>query len=226
MMNNFKIKEKATTFGADLCGIATIDKFTDAPVGFHPVDIFPECKSVIVVGVQFPHSALTLSTKSPYTFVRNMMVRRLDEISFKLACDLETNGIPSVPIPSAEPYDSWDVERRHGRGVLSLKHAGQLAGLGMIGKNTLLLNEKFGNMIWLGAVLTSAGLESDAVSTINMCPDKCRICLEACPQNALDGVTINQKLCRSRSISSTEGGGWVLLCNSCRSICPKHRGLH
>ena len=107
-------------------------------------------------------------------------------------------------------------------GILSLKHAAVLAGLGKMGKNTLLVNERFGNMLWLGAVLVSAELEPDPLAGYEGCHQKCTICLDVCPQHALDGVTIDQKRCRTRSISSTDGGGWVLACNLCRKACPRH----
>ncbi|HUW45744.1 MAG TPA: hypothetical protein VMW50_08110 [Dehalococcoidia bacterium] len=153
------------------------------------------------------------------------MVDKLDWISFHVSGELETEGVVSVPIPSAEPYEYWDAGRNHGRGILSLKHAGVLAGLGVFGKNTLLINEKFGNMIWLGAILVSIDLEPDPIASYEGCISGCTVCIDSCPQHALDGITIDQKLCRERSISYTDGGGWVLSCNICRKICPYHKGL-
>ena len=225
MINSEAVKEKAIQYGADLCGIAPASRFKDAPEGFHPQDIYPDCRSIIVFASRFPLSTLKAKTNTPYTFVRNTLVQKLDSISFHLAEDLENSGIDSIPIPSADPYDYWDPDRNHGRGVLSLKHAASLAGLGVMGKNTLLLNDRYGNMIWLGAVLASADLEADPLASYTPCPDNCRVCLEICPQNALDGTTINQKLCRERSTSVTDGGGWVLSCNVCRKACPNHAGM-
>jgi len=77
-----------------------------------------------------------------------------------------------------------------------LKHAGSLAGLGVIGKNTLLINDRYGNMIRLGAILVSTELEPDPIASYEGCIKKCTVWLDLCPQNALDGTTINQKLCR------------------------------
>ena len=131
------LKKRQPDFGADLCNIAPIDRFKDAPEGFHPQDVFPGCKSVIVLASQFARSTLSARSNVPYTFERNMMVRKMDEISFELANQLDAKGIAAVSIPSAEPYEYWDEARRHGRGIISLKHAGALAGLGRIGKNTL-----------------------------------------------------------------------------------------
>ena len=191
MINSEIIKKKAIHKGADVCKIAPVSRFEDAPNGFHPHDIYPDCRSVIVFASHFPLSTLQSTTNSPYTFVRHMMVEKVNHISFRLSDELEQEGMGSVPIPSADPYDYWDSERKHGRGILSLKHAGALAGLGIIGKNTLLINDRYGNMMWLGAILVTDELEPDSIVTYEVCHKKCTICLDACPQQALDGITID-----------------------------------
>lgn len=224
MINANTIKAKAGQKGADLCGIAPVSRFGEAPNGFHPHSIFPECRSIVVFASRFPLSTLHSDSNSPYTFVRNKMVDQLDQISFSLSCELEKEGVRSIPIPSSVPYDFWDQEQSHGRGILSLKHSAELAGLGRIGKNTLLINEQYGNMIWLGAILVDIELDADPVLTTDICK-KCKVCLESCPQNALTGVTINQKLCRAKSTACTDGGDWVLSCNICRKVCPHHDGV-
>jgi len=219
------IKKKTNQYGADICGIAPVTRFADAPKGFHPCDIYPACRSVVVFASHFPVSTLQAITTAPYTLVRNRMVDRLDGISFYMSEELETEGVVSIPIPSADPYDYWDAGRTHGRGIMSLKHAGVLAGLGVLGKNTLLMNERFGNMLWLGAILVSIDLEPDPIASYEGCTSGCTLCIDSCPQNALDGITIDQASCRQRSISHTPGGGWVLSCNICRKVCPYHAGL-
>jgi len=205
--------------------IAPVGRFAGAPEGFRPGDIDPGCRSLVVVACRFPLGTLQAASNVPYTLVRNRLVDRLDTLTCTLAAALETEGITAMPIPSAEPYEHWDAARRHGRGILSLKHAAVLAGLGVMGKNTLLINERYGNMLWLGAVLVGVDLEPDPLAAYEACLAKCTICLDACPQHALDGTTIDQRRCRERSISVTEGGGWVLSCNTCRKVCPQHAGL-
>ncbi len=224
MITSEDMKRKTIEAGADICGIASVSRFEKAPKGFHPCDILPDCRSVVVFACRFPLSTLKVRTNSPYTLVRNMMVRKLDQISFRLTEELENEGVVSIPIPSADPYDYWDPQQNHGRGILSLKHSGVQAGLGGMGKNTLLMNDRFGNMMWLGAVLVTTDLEPDPVALYEVCVEKCSVCIDSCPQKALDGTTINQKLCRERSVTSTGGGGWVLSCNVCRKVCPNHNG--
>ena len=106
---------------------------------------------------------------------------------------------------------------------MSLRHAGYLAGLGFLGKNTLLINDKYGNVIQIGALLLEIELEGDPI--INQsCPENCNLCIENCPVNALDGNTVNQKKCRSLSMYKTEKGYILKKCYLCRKICPKING--
>ena len=202
-----------------MCGIAGVERFIDAPEGFRPSDIYPGAKSVIVFGRQFPKSVFEAYSNVPYTFFKNKLVEMVDNISVQLTLKMEEEGFRAIPVPSDEPYEYWDSESRHGRGILSLKHAAKAAGLGSIGKNTLLINEKYGNRLCLGAVISDAELISDE-SAPDLCPPNCNICLKVCSKSALDGVTIVQKKCREICSSFTEGGGMILSCNICRKVCP------
>lgn len=219
LMNNREIKEYVTGLGADVCGIAGIERFDNAPEGFHPADILEDVKSVIVFGKHFPKGTFLAKSTAPYTVTRNSLISELDSLALTLSLIIEEKGFMAVPVPSSEPYEFWDEQRRHGRGIISLKHSARLAGLGSLGKNTLLINEKYGNRLWLCGVITNAVLEPDAL-TRNYCPENCRKCIDECPQNALDSITINQKKCREICFTSTEGGGWLINCNLCRIICP------
>ncbi|MBP1631253.1 MAG: putative Fe-S protein-like protein [Bacteroidetes bacterium] len=218
-MRNETIKEIVYQLGADICGIANVDKFRNAPKGFHPQDIFSGSKSVIVFAKQFPKGTFLSQSYAPYTMARNQLIQEIDILALNLSLIIEKNGFLAVPIPSSEPYEYWDSKEKHGRGILSLKHSAQLAGVGIIGKNTLLVNEKYGNRLWLGGVITNADLESDLPAK-KICPQKCTICIDSCPQKALNGITIDQKKCREICFTSTEGGGWMITCNLCRTKCP------
>jgi epoxyqueuosine reductase QueG len=220
-----EIKRRASELGMDLCGIASVESFADAPRGFHPTDIVKDCKTVIVMAVRFPVSTLSSPSPATYTFVRNKVMDKVDSITCQLAAELEELGSGAVPIPSSDPYDYWDDSRRHGQGVLSLKHAAVRAGLGQMGKNTLLINDRLGNMLWLGAVLLNKELEPDLIADYQACIAGCRICLQSCPAEALDGTTIVQSKCRGVSAKRTEGGGGVYACNLCRKLCPRHKGI-
>jgi Uncharacterized Fe-S protein len=224
-MDEFKIKAMAKELGADLCGIASAGKFKDSPHGFNPLDIYSKSKSVIVFAKRVPAEVLSAENCIPYTHVSEVIVGEVDRLGVKLCLKLEDLGIGAVPIPSDDPSGYWEAENKYARGILSLRHAGYLAGLGVLGRNTLLINKRFGNMIQIGAVLADIQLKSDPIANYSICPDKCNLCIDSCPQKALDGVTVNQKLCRVLSNFVTEREYVLKKCHSCRSVCPHVFGI-
>ncbi|MBN1797351.1 MAG: epoxyqueuosine reductase [Spirochaetales bacterium] len=219
-----KIKEKALSLGADLCGIASIERFSNLPSSLHPGEIVKGSHSVIVIAKKFLHSTVGLATTIPYTIIRNYSSRELDEISIKLSYYLEDIGFIAVPTGAIEPCN-YDKEISKIVGLISLKNAAYQSGLGVIGKNTLLITPKYGNMVWLGAVITSANLEPDQILTNNPCTGKCRVCIDNCPVNAIDGSNfMDQEKCWNFAFGEAEGGEWRIKCFSCREKCPFSKG--
>jgi len=225
MIDSGMLKEVVKNLGADLCGIAPAERFREAPTGFHPCDIYEECRSVVVFAKKLPNQSLFAESCVPYTFVNSMMTQEIDRLTVEISVKLEDMGVGNVPIPSDDPYEHWEVDRSYGRAILSLRHAGWLVGLGVLGKNTLLINEHYGNMTQLGAVLVDAELDGDSIATYEGCLPDCRLCLDSCPEAALDGQTVNQQLCRPRSNSLSEKGYILKKCYTCRKICPNALGM-
>jgi len=221
-MNSTIVKNEAERLGADLCGIAPVERFDQAPPGYHPRDVYRDARSVIVVAKKCPRSVLDATSFVPYTFVVNMTLDEVHRIAYRLVEYLEANGARAVPVPSM-PYEYWDEANKEGRGILSLKHAGMLAGLGVLGRNTLLTNKDFGNMISLGAVLVNRDMEPDPIADYQACKEDCGICLRSCPAQALDGITVDQRRCRETS--EPEGRFKLLTCNTCRKLCPNVRRI-
>jgi epoxyqueuosine reductase len=214
-----EIKNLSLSLGAEKCGIASVDRFKKAPDGFHPNDIYAGCKSVIVFLIQMPSEIILASNPVPYSHTAHLIYSKLDNIGLELCKAIQNNKNNAVPIPSDVPFLSWDNEKRHGMGILSLRHAGYLAGLGILGRNNLLINPDLGNMGYIGAILTDNELDPDPVIENVRCPDRCSICLDSCPQRALNGKTVNQKLCRAYSALKNERGFDIYSCNICRKVC-------
>jgi epoxyqueuosine reductase QueG len=214
-----EVKQILCDMGADLCGIASVNRFGDAPEGFHPCDVLPICKSVIVFAKKFPSGTLCCNTTVPYTITRNILSNELDMISVNFCGVMEQYGIAAVPTGTVS-HNQYDSKTGRWRSIVSAKHCAVAAGLGRIGKNTLLVTPEYGNMVWLNAVLTGAELEPDEILTGNPCNENCSICINNCPANALGNSEMNQGACFGHAFTTDEGGELVIKCHKCRTLCP------
>lgn len=219
-----RIRKIFISLGADVCGFADIDRFEEAPKGFHPADIYSECKSVIVFAKALPKGITKVNPRIVYQHFNETGPVLVDRIAYLAALEIERRYDGCVvPIPADSPYEYWDEEKLEGRGIISLKHAAVLAGIGTLGKSTLLINSVYGNMLTIGAVLTNLDLPSDPYAE-EMCIKDCRLCLDNCPVGALDGYTTNQRLCRTHAYETNARGFAVTNCNKCRVVCPRAFG--
>lgn len=219
-----RIRELVLALGADLCGLANIDRFADAPEGFHPLDVYADCRSVAVFAKRLPRALARVRPQIAYNRATDICLGELDRIANAAALAIEDLGVNAVPIPADSPYDYWNAQELEGRGILSIRHCARLAGLGSMGKNTLIINERYGNRLGFGVILLDADLPSDPAAR-ELCIPGCRICIDSCPQNALDGGTANQKRCRPHTYSTNARGFSLCNCNTCRTVCPRADGV-
>lgn len=220
-MDKSGIKNILFALGADLCGVASLDRFGDAPNGFHPTDVMPSCKSVISFACRFPIGTLRCKSAIPYTRVRNSMTPKMDAIALDFCIEMEKHGIVCVPIPTNESL--WDSKTNRFRSIISQKHAAQAAGLGTIGRHSLLITPQYGSMVWLGAVLSEQEFEPDPLLT-PIC-NNCNLCVEICPINALSESELKQLDCWNHAFGDDkEQQTWKISCHKCRDICPYNLG--
>lgn len=213
-----EVKQLATQLGADLVGIAPEKAFASAPAGHRPQDILKGARSVVVIAVALPHAALESAPSREYSASYMSANNELNRIAFRLAKFLQEKGHRAVQVPASPPYDLKLM-----RGDLSHRHAGDLAGLGVFGKNSLLLSPKYGARMRLVSVITDASLAPDKRLETDFCMD-CDKCIRACPAKALKGGrAVDKKACDDQHIrigKKLDLSGWEQVCGVCIRVCP------
>ena len=102
------------------------------------------------------------------------------------------------------------------------------AGIGWIGRNSLLVTPSHGSMLHLGELIIDDEVDMYDSPIKSIGCGECRRCIEACPNGAiLENRTIDTRKCIScRTIeredvnSSSNLDGWIFGCDACQSACP------
>jgi epoxyqueuosine reductase len=235
------VKQKARDLGFAACGItdpspvphgAELDQWLARGYGgtmryLHrqaarrkePQKIEPDARAVIVVlDVYLPAGGDTESAPRIAKYARGRdyhldLVERLDQ----LAAWLRVQGAAVArSFADAGPVPERELAQR--------------AGLGWIGKNTMLIRPGVGSFFFIGSIFTDLGLPPDRPFEADHC-GSCTRCLEACPTGAIVSPRV---LDATRCISyltieyrgafdpATEAAlaGWAFGCDVCNDVCP------
>jgi epoxyqueuosine reductase len=213
-----------------------------APRRTHPRDLLPQARAAIVVLAgyyQGDHPATTVAAEEEkedragkiaryawgrdYHSVLRERLARLGEWLAGRAVELGLAG-RAEEVALRPCVDSAPLDER----ALAVR-----AGLGFIGKNTLLLTPGAGSWSLVGVLLASLALPPDpplARVAANSC-GPCRRCIEACPTGALDRpyrldprrciscLTIEQKGAIEPELAARMAG-WAFGCDICQEACP------
>jgi epoxyqueuosine reductase len=194
--------------------------------------VAPWARSVVVCAVNYntdhPHSTQVHDTSrgwiSRYAWGRedyhDAVLRRLKQVEAAL----------QQAVPDSE---SSMVTRSYvDTGPVVERVFAKYAGVGWIGKNTCIINQKKGSWLFLGVILTSLELEADLPA-----PDRCGTCtrcIDACPTDALLApYQLDSNKCISYLTIEKRGsipeeiragiGQQIFGCDICQDVCPWNR---
>jgi len=182
-----EVKEKALSSGADLVGIISTDSIDAVPghwIGWEvqaytkkTKDYMDDSKSVVVLGYQawddIHEIAIPRGDSYEYPAYHRMRLYARRVLRF-----LQNLGCKAIIYPS----------------LLSQKRMAQLAGFGNFGKNSLIINPKYGPWLRLQSILTDVELVPDNPFEEDLCGE-CKKCIEAYPVGALTPYKIDPDKC-------------------------------
>src|SRR6266550_84409 len=192
--------------------------------------IMPKAKSAVVTLTNYYHGAPRIPGLAPgvgqtpvvgrvaqYAWssdYHDVLGRRLEQLASAIR--------EIVPGSAARCYvDAGPVPERE---------LAQLAGLGWIGKNMMLIHPEIGSFTFIGIVLTDAELAPDLPFEADRC-GTCTRCLEACPTQAFVGPRdLDSRACISyltiehrgafNGTQRSQVGDWLFGCDVCQDVCP------
>lgn len=201
----------------------------EAPRRWAPQDLLASARSVITLGVNFSSGAKNSVSRPGFGRVARYAWGKDYHEAVKARIDLwleELRRLSAAPFESRVLVDSAPLLER------AVAHR---AGLGFVGKNTLLISRELGSYLFLAEVLISLDLEPDSYRS-PAAPGKdecgsCRKCLDDCPTGALVAPRVlDARKCISYWTIEHKGaipedmrpgiGDWIFGCDLCQEVCP------
>jgi len=191
-----------------------------------PEQLLPGCRSILCVALPYPQPAPTPAEISDQPRGSIAAYAVLPDYHILLQEKLNTlaNCLPEMvgkPVHTLVCVDTAPILE---------KDYAFLAGLGWIGRNSLLLTPKFGSYVFLGELLTDLELEPDEPLEGDPCA-QCYQCVQACPTHALRPErSVDARRCLSYWTIEHRGpipeelrpllGERIFGCDSCQVACP------
>ena len=227
-MTNLKeeLRAEASRLGIDLFGVASALDLGDAPPGHGPTDIIPGAGSVIVLGLKMldaqtdllpleGDAASTSPRQAMFSGHNAFLSQKLDGAGYGLSRLLEGRGFRAYH----QLASTGGIDGRFLTGLLSLKHIAVRAGMGVIGRSSLLVTPQYGPRVRLTAVVTDAALDPDEPLKEDYCSGCSGPCISQCPAYALqkpaEGTPyqINRFACQQYLTTRPS-------CSICLKVCP------
>ena len=204
-MNEKNIKEiildGAKKLGIDLVGFASKKRFEGVEPQHNPFSIFPEGKTVIMVGKRICRGALRGVEEGTNFGDYNLFGKNwLEDEFLSVACYdmvrlIEDNGWEACPIfPNPCELGPQGVSVADGRPAPNVypdfDYAAVAAGLGEIGLCGIFLTPEYGSRQRFHMIITDAEIEETPLFEGKIC-DSCQKCASACPYGAIDTENLN-----------------------------------
>ena len=209
-------------------GIASLAEWKGTKLEESALSVLPKARSVVVFAMELFREVLDLtkperimgaaSLNDLYTSHADFVNGRLTKTSYDVARASRSVGLKALPFPSRGcPLDARFLEA-----LISYKHAGQAAGLGKFGWSGLLITPGLGPRVRFSACITEAELQPTSAVNMTFDCDKCRLCIEHCPSNAIKEPQSGEQYAVDKFACCTFLGASGL-CAECMRVCPAYK---
>jgi len=191
-----------------------------------PRRILPACRSILVLATAYKpaHAPAVDPTEAhiaAYALGRDYHLTLLDRMQQLIA---RIESLAGNTIQAAAYTDTGPILERE---------LAQRAGLGWIGRNSMLIHPEHGSHLFLSEILLDLDLQPDAAFEDDLC-GSCQRCIEACPTGCIrDDRTLDARRCISYLSIEKRGcipeemrpamGNHLFGCDICQDVCPWNR---
>lgn len=246
------LKEQARSLGFELVGVtpaatpARLNKFVEwlnngyagqmsylanrKEAYSHPSSMLEGCKSLLMLGLPYLHSQQQRQVSSAS--------KGHGKVARYAQAGHDYHDVIRVKLKTLRKWLIARIPSSNARGVVDTaplleREFAEAAGLGWVGKNTLLLNRQWGSYFFLAALLVDIELAYDQPHPTNHC-GSCTACLTHCPTGAfVMPYVLDANRCISHATIESpdlpdsnvarEFSGWVFGCDICQEVCPWNR---
>jgi epoxyqueuosine reductase len=261
------IAQQARAIGFDLCGVTSLTaesswpelaripewlarghagemRWLSDPRRESPQQVLPGARSVIVCAVNYnsahPYSTEFSAAESEDESPRGWISRYAWGTDYHETIGSKLEAL--VNAMHAQFPEAFDAKWYVDTGPIHERIAAQRAGLGTVGKHTLLIHPELGSWIFLCVILTTLELTPSQELSAQLSPafpptdvcGQCTLCIDACPTSAIvEPYVLDARLCISYLTIELRGaipetlrpkmGRQVFGCDICQDVCPWNR---
>lgn len=228
-----ELLKKCKSLGIPMVGFAPVERWEAPPKQlpntltpwipeeFWPQSIYPEAKTVIVIGLPVSLPIVETAPSIYYHELYKTVNSMLDSKAYEISNYLNEKGFGAIYLPR-DAYGDIKILIDKPFAFFSHKHAAYLAGLGSFGHNNVLLTPEYGPRVRFTSIFTTAKIKGDRIKTGDLCTH-CLLCVKNCPVGAIPKTgdfppVVDKKLCAIRSAELRDE--YRSPCGICIKVCP------
>lgn len=205
--------------------LATEFENSDISKRVNPREIMKSANSIIVVGLPYFYESYNNN---------NRLYGKLSRSSWGIDYHIVIKNYLNKLADKLLQYEKFEYSILADTSPLVDREIAYKAGIGYYGKNTSIINDKYGSFIFIGYLLTDLHLDKYSVPIESQCGE-CDICLRSCPGKAIEEhYKLNPKKCISyltqtkhylNEEESKKMGINIYGCDICQIVCPKNENI-